>query len=232
MLHSLKVLFLTGSLVCALMPAYAGAASPVPRENPKAALPEPRQNPNGADEGAALAAALPLVEDEGLAPEATANLGNEFTLEGFFAGRTFAKGTIFSKTVGAARSFRAVTKGMWDGEFLTLVESYQYAAGDREERVWRFRKTGANTYVAESNEILSPADVVIRDRVAEFKYQKKIPRPGGKGPVKVTFDETWTLRADGVLESRTELRKLLRVGREAINFARAGNEEALNAPGF
>jgi len=184
-------------------------------------VPHPRANP----------LVVEAVEEEvGLAPEATANLQKEFTLEGFFAGHTVARGSIFSKIAGAARSFRASTKGTWDGKVLTLVETYQYAATSREERVWKFTKTGRNTYLAESDEILEKTDVVIDGRVATFEYKKEISRPGKKKPVTVTFKETWTLQRNGVLESRTELKKLVRVGREAVNFVRVGNEAALSAP--
>ena len=168
---------------------------------------------------------------EGFAPKATANLQKKFTLEGFFAGETIAKGTIFSKTVGASRSFNMTTRGTWDGKVLTLVETYQYAAGDSENRVWKFTKTGDGKYTASSKEIQKKVKIEIKGRVASFKYQKKLPRPGKK-PIKVTFTEQWALKKNGILSSTTKLSKLVRVGREAINFARVGNEAALKAPGF
>lgn len=194
-----------------------------------AAIPLPRENPIVSE--AATAATSPA-DPVGLAPEATANLQKEFTLEGFFAGETIAKGTIFSKTVGAARSFAATTRGTWDGKVLTLVESYQYAAGDKEQRVWRFHKTGTGRYTAESDEILRNAKITIKGRIATFKYQKKIRRAGGKSPIKVTFSEEWAFRRNGVLASRTRLKKLVSVGQEAINFVRVGNEAVLQAPRF
>ena len=123
------------------------------------------------------------------------------------------------------------TVGTWDGKVLTLVENYQYAAGDSEQRIWKFTKTGNSTYTATSKEILKEAKVEIKGRVASFKYQKKLPRPGKK-PVKVKFAEQWTLNKNGTLSSTATLSKLVRVGREAINFARVGNEAALKAPGF
>ncbi|MEP1443884.1 MAG: DUF3833 family protein [Hyphomicrobiales bacterium] len=208
------------SIAIFLPVAIAQAATP----------PVPKQNP------AASGASTPVVsqaqaQQAGLAPKATANLQKKFTLEGFFAGKTIAKGTIFSKTVGAGRSFNMSTVGTWDGKVLTLVENYQYAAGDNEQRIWKFTKTGNGTYTATSKEILKKINVVIKGRVASFKYQKKLPRPG-KSPVKVTFTEQWTLNKNGTLSSTAKLTKLVRVGREAINFARAGNEAALKAPGF
>lgn len=193
-----------------LSPVIAHANAPYPRENPLV------------DESAAVSI--------GLAPEATAGLQKSFTLEGFFAGETVGRGSIFSKIAGVARSFRASTSGTWDGKVLTLVETYQYAVTNSEKRVWRFTKTGKGTYLAESNEILEDAKITLEGRVAKFKYKKLITRPDKKKPVKVTFNETWTLQENGVLESRSELKKLVRVGREAINFVRLGNESALKAP--
>lgn len=195
------------------------ATPPVPKASPLV----------GSSSTAAVAQEQP--QQEGLAPEATANLQKKFTLEGFFAGETTAKGTIFSKTVGASRSFNMSTVGTWDGKVLTLVENYQYAAGDNEQRIWKFTKTGDGKYTATSKEIQKKVKVEIKGRVASFKYQKKLSRPGKK-PVKVTFTEQWSLRKNGILASTTKLSKLVRVGREAINFARAGNEAALKAPGF
>ena len=198
--------------------AIAHAATPpLPKENPSASSPSPLTQE--------------AASQEGLAPKATANLQKKFTLEGFFAGETIAKGTIFSKTIGASRSFNMSTIGTWDGKVLTLVESYQYAAGDNEQRIWKFTKTGDGKYTATSKEIQKKVKVEIKGRVASFKYQKKLPRPGKK-PIKVTFTEQWALRKNGILASTTKLSKLVRVGREAINFARVGNEAALKAPGF
>lgn len=208
----LKLLLASILALAIFLPVANAATPPLPRANPVAVS----------------AAAAP---EAGLLPQASADLQKKFTLEGFFAGETVARGTIFSKIAGASRSFQVTTSGTWDGNALTLVETYRYAAGDQEQRIWRFRKTGEGTYLAENNESLEPVNVGINGRVASLKYRKMLSRPG-KDPVKVTFDEVWTLRKDGVLESRTELRKVLRVGREAINFARAGNEAALNTPGF
>ncbi|MBA4782959.1 MAG: DUF3833 family protein [Rhizobiales bacterium] len=208
----LKLLLASILALAIFLPVANAATPPLPRANPVAVS----------------AAAAP---EAGLLPQPSADLQKKFTLEGFFAGETVARGTIFSKIAGASRSFQVTTSGTWDGNALTLVETYRYAAGDQEQRIWRFRKTGEGTYLAENNESLEPVNVGINGRVASLKYRKMLSRPG-KDPVKVTFDEVWTLRKDGVLESRTELKKVLRVGREAINFARAGNEAALNTPGF
>ena len=192
--------------------------------------PLPKENPS--DSGASASVVNQEAgSQKGLAPKATANLQKKFTLEGFFAGETIAKGTIFSKTVGASRSFNMTTRGTWDGKVLTLVETYRYAAGDSEKRIWKFTKTGDGKYTATSEEIEKKVKVEIKGRVASFKYQKKLSRPGKK-PVKVTFTEQWALRKNGILASTTKLSKLVRVGREAINFARVGNEAALKAPGF
>lgn len=213
MRHLLALIPLT---FIAILSVAQAATPPLPRANPGALSP---------------AVSTPQTQAQGLAPEASANLQKKFTLEGFFAGETVGKGTIFSKTVGASRSFNVTTVGTWDGKVLTLIENYQYAAGDREQRIWKFKKTGDGAYTAESKEIQKKAKVQIDGRVARFKYQKKLPRPGKK-PIKVTFTEQWTLQKNGVLASTSKLSKIVRVGREAINFVRAGNEAALKAPGF
>lgn len=192
----------------------------------KAAVPAPRINPAVAASAVTVSPGQPEVISS-----ATADLQKKFTLEGFFAGETVARGTIFSKTVGVARSFTASTTGTWDGKVLTVVETYQYASGS-EQRIWRFRKISDGLYEAQSDEILKKTKVTIKGRIATFKYQKKIPRPGGKKPIKVTHTEEWAFDRKGVLSSRTQLKKILRVGQEAINFVRIGNETALKAPRF
>ena len=202
--------FLGSSLA---MPAYA-VTPPLPRANPLVGN-----------------AALVPENQPGSAPEATANLQKKFTLEGFFAGETIGRGTIFSKIAGAGRSFQVTTSGSWDGKILTLIETYHYAAGDPDQRIWHFTKIADGVYQGESTEALEDVELTIEGRVASFKYKKKLNRPA-KGPVKVVFNERWTLLENGVLESRTDLKKPFRVGREAINFVRLGNEAALKAPGF
>lgn len=185
------------------------------------AVPLPRENP---------LAKAPAEQASNSVSAATANLQKRFTLEGFFEGETIGRGSIFSKLAGASRSFLTTTIGTWDGKVLTLVETYEYAATAAETRVWRFTKTGKGTYLAESEEILEKATVKIDGRVAKLKYKKNIQRPDKKKPTKVTFSESWTLKKNGVLESRTELKKVFRVGREAINFVRIENESLLKAP--
>ncbi|MEP2942594.1 MAG: DUF3833 family protein [Hyphomicrobiales bacterium] len=184
-------------------------------------VPHPKANP---------LTKAPVQQQASLDSKETINLQKRFTLEGFFVGETIGRGSIFSKIAGVGRSFRTSSSGVWDGKVLTLVETYQYAATSPETRVWRFTKTGKGTYTAESDEILEKATIKIEGRVAKLKYKKNIPRPDKKKPAKVTFNEKWTLRKNGVLESRSELKKIVRVGREAINFVRVGNESALKSP--
>ena len=162
--------------------------------------------------------------------KATANLQKEFTLEGFFAGEIIGRGSFFSKLAGIGRDFRTTAFGTWDGDVLTIVETYEYAATKAETRLWRFTKSGANTYVGESDEIVGKAKVRIRGKVAKLRYRKNIELPDRDKPTRVTHVETWTLKENGVLESRTQLRKGVRIGREAINFVRSDNEDALSAP--
>lgn len=194
----------------------------------------PSPKPNPLHVSNITVATIPIREEpqEGLAPEATDNLQKKFTLEGFFAGKTVAKGTIFSKTVGVARSFNATTLGKWDGKVLTLIETYTYAAGNDEQRVWRFKKKSDGVYVGTSDEILKKTVVTIKGRVATYKYKKKIPRGKGKKPVTVTFHEELAFRKNGLLLSETKLKKFVNVGQEKINYVRVGNEETLVAPKF
>ncbi|MEM8795164.1 MAG: DUF3833 family protein [Pseudomonadota bacterium] len=226
--------FLPFFLSVSLSAAFAQATVPAPRANPER-LPTADIAPSSLS----LAPVAPggiaeeqTAEQLGLAPEATANLQKEFTLEGFFAGETVARGSISSKTVGVARSFRMRARGTWDGKVLTLVETYQYAFGQNEQRVWRFTKTGPDTYIAESSEIQEKAELKLNGRRAKLKYVKTFERGDDKEPIEITHRENWIFRENGLLEINVDLRKFVSVGREAINFVRVENEETLVAPKF
>lgn len=191
---------------------YAHAATPAPKANPLRVVETEGQENN---------------QQLGLAPEATANLQKKFTLEGFFAGSATGRGTIFSKTAGVARTYNIVTSGTWDGKVLTLVETYQYSFGSPEQRVWRFTKTGEDSYLAESSEIRKAVKVKLNNKGASLRYEKDIERAEDDKKISIVHREAMTLRENGLLEIRTGLRKFVAVGSEKINLVRVGNEAAL-----
>lgn len=142
----------------------------------------------------------------------------EFSLEGYFAGRTSAVGS-FRAINGVKRAFTVELLGKWNGRTLTLVEDFAYADGERDRKTWRFEKIAPNQYRGTREDVVGDTLVTITGNTARFTYLVDLD-PARKRN-RVRFHDTMTLQDGGRLINNATVTKFgLPVAWTRVEFSR------------
>lgn len=127
----------------------------------------------------------------------------ELDLESFFDGRSVAYGQFQDVFGTVRRRFEVEIDGDWDGDVLTLVEDFTYEDGSTERRVWRLRKTGAETWAGRAAGVQGVARGEERGDSFNWQYVIDLPIPSAEGEtetLRVAFDDwMWLLTEDRLL---------------------------------
>ncbi len=143
--------------------------------------------------------------------------GKDLNLEEFFAGRTIAHGQFQDRFGTVQRRFTVEILGTWDGATLKLVEDFTYDDGSTEQRVWRLRKTGAETWAGTAPGVLGSATGT--ERGDTFNWRYRIDLPVRKGTMRVDFDDwMWLLTDDRILNRAYVSRFGVELGEAIIIF--------------
>ena len=145
-------------------------------------------------------------------PEAKA--AQQLVLEDYFKGQTTAWGVFQDRNGTLVRQFKVDITGTWDGNVLTLDERFDYADGAKEQRIWKIRKTGANTYEGTAGDVRGVARGLVQGNQLSWTYDVDLKI--GERTVLVTFDDRMWLQPDGVLINRAKVKKFGIVFGEAI----------------
>jgi hypothetical protein len=150
----------------------------------------------------------------GLAPAAA----GDFTLEGYFAGKTSAVGS-FSAINGVKRKFTVDLMGKWNGKTLTLVEDFAYDNGVRDRKTWRFEKVARDKYRGTREDVIGETLVTINGNTARFSYVADLD-PSNKSN-RVRFYDTMRLQDDGTVLNKALVTKFgLPVALTRVEFRR------------
>ena len=136
-------------------------------------------------------------------PEAKAS--QQLVLEDYFKGQTTAWGIFQERNGTLIRQFKVDINGSWDGNVLTLDERFDYADGAKEQRIWKIRKTGTNTYEGTAGDVRGVARGLIQGNQLSWTYDVDLKI--GERTVLVTFDDRMWLQPDGVLINRAKVKK-------------------------
>lgn len=112
-------------------------------------------------------------------PENPAPLPKPFILEEALAGRTSGHGVI-TPIVGGETEFDVSINGAWDGKTLTLIEDFQYPAGNQERKTWRLTKTASGDYFGTREDVVGQAHGFYDGSAFRLDYEMLIDTPLGK----------------------------------------------------
>ena len=141
-------------------------------------------------------------------------------LEEYFLGRTLAWGVFQDRFGKLRRQFEVVIEGAWDGETLTLDEQFHYADGERQQRIWRLRRSGPDRWDGRADDVIGVAHGRIQGNELSWVYQVRLPI--GRNGLVTTFDDRMWLQSGGVMINRATVRKLgLRIAEATIVFRKA-----------
>ncbi len=120
--------------------------------------------------------------------------GPKLDLETFFAGKVVAHGQFQDRFGEIGRRFRVDVTGVWDGTALTLTEDFVYEDGTTEQRLWRLRKTGEDSWAGTAGGVIGEATGEERAEVFNWRYTIDLPVPDGE-TLRVDFDD-WMWQLD------------------------------------
>ena len=117
-----------------------------------------------------------------------------FDLPGYFTGHTRAWGQFQDRFGKVRRRFTVDIDGTWNGDVLTLNESFLYDDGATETRIWTLRRSDDNTWVGYADGVLGEATGQIAGNAFNWRYVFDLPIGDGK-TLHVAFDD-WLWRQD------------------------------------
>ena len=145
----------------------------------------------------------------------------ELNLEEFFDGTLTAEGQYQDPFGTVRRRFDVAIEGTWDGEVLTLVEDFAYADGSTEQRVWRLRKTGPDTWEGTADGVIGSATGTESGDAFNWRYTIDLPVPDGT--LRATFNDWMWLMSDDTLLNRAYMSRAgVPLGEVIIFFRKDG----------
>ena len=136
--------------------------------------------------------------------------------------RRYFDGTIDGAGMFQDRSGKIVTRfnvtivATWSGDTGTLDESFEYADGRREKRVWTVVKQG-DRYTGTAHDVVGPATGVAAGNVLHWTYVLALPVDGRVW--NMDMDDWMVLIDERTMLNRTTMSKLgVRVGELTMSF--------------
>jgi len=135
----------------------------------------------------------------------------------YFDGPLTGWGIVQNRAGEVRRSFRVDLVGRWDGNEGVLEEDFFWSDGERQQRVWRFRKLDEHTYTGTAGDVVGEASGQAYGNALRWKYVLALELDGDV--VEVTLDDWMYLLEGDVLVNRSEIRKFgFRVGEVTLFF--------------
>jgi hypothetical protein len=131
----------------------------------------------------------PSLNDESLSTR-------DFNLEEYFAGNSVAYGQFQDRFGKVRQRFVVDLEGEWDGTTLTLTEDFTYDDGRTEQRIWKLKKTGDDTWEGTAAGVQGLAKGEENGDTFNWAYTIDLPLANGKTQ-RVSFDDWMWLLPDG-----------------------------------
>ena len=129
----------------------------------------------------------------------------KLTLFDYFKGKTSAWGIFEDRFGNVRRQFQVDIEGRINGNEMTLDERFNYNDGEKDQRIWRIRKTGDQTFVGEADDVAGIAKGEVQGNALNWTYDLNLKV--GDRSYKVHFDDWMFLQSDGVMINRARLSK-------------------------
>lgn len=127
------------------------------------------------------------------------------SIQDYFQGPIKAWGIVQDRKGHVVRRFDIDMNGTWDGDEGVLKEQFSYYDGERQERIWKIKKTGDNSYQGRAGDILDVATGETNGNAVRWAY--KMDLDVGNNTFRITFDDWMFLMNDGILINRSYLKK-------------------------
>ena len=160
--------------------------------------------------GACLSGCAAKVSDyEGESPK--------LDLREYFNGPVRAWGMVQDRSGKVIRRFEVEMVGRWEGDTGVLEEDFTYNDGEKQRRVWTFRRIDDGRYTGTADDVVGEATGEIYGNALRWRYVLEIEVDGRTW--NINFDEWMYLLDEQTLFNRTVMKKFgLRVGEVTLFF--------------
>jgi hypothetical protein len=133
------------------------------------------------------------------------NTQPEFDLRTFFNGELVAYGIFQDRSNQVVRRFRVEMTGTWTDDQGVLDETFYYADGTTEKRIWTLTYLGNNQYQGTASDVEGIAEGAVKGFALNWSYTLSLPVDGDK--VSVEFDDWMYLVDNNNLINRAKVTK-------------------------
>ena len=142
-----------------------------------------------------------------------------FDFKTYFNGPIKAWGIVQNRSGKVIKRFTVDIDAKWSGDVGTLDESFVYADGTTERRVWTVRKGDSGRYIGTARDVVGEAVGETAGNALRWRYVLAIPVDGKT--YNVDLDDWMFLMSDRVLLNRTTMTKFgFGVGEITITFTK------------
>ena len=146
-------------------------------------------------------------------------------LEEYFAGRTVAAGLFQDRFGNVRRQFTVDIEGRFEDGTLTLVEDFEYADGETEQRIWTLNKLDGHRYEGTAEGVIGRASGEARGNAFNWKYTFDLKV--GESVWRVDFDDWMFLQPGGVVINRATVSKWgITLGEVTLSFHKPGERHS------
>ena len=130
----------------------------------------------------------------------------KFILFDYFEGDTHAWGIFEDRFGNIRRQFQVDINGTIENDVIILDERFLYDDGEKDQRIWRIRKTGDQTFEGTADDVVGTAKGEVEGNALHWEYYLNLKV--GDSAYKVHFDDWMFLQPGGVLINKAKISKL------------------------
>lgn len=135
----------------------------------------------------------------------------------YFNGETYASGVFVGRNGELKRQFTVDIHGVIAGNKLTLTEDFDYADGEKSQRVWVIEELEPGHYSGTAADVVGEARGEAVGSVLNWHYQLELPYKDST--ITVNFDDWMYLQPQQILINRATVSKWgFRVGEVLLSF--------------
>lgn len=143
----------------------------------------------------------------------------ELDLARYFNGRVLAYGLFQDRGGKVVRRFTVVMDCRWQGDEGVLDETFTYADGSTDRRVWRLRKGPDGRYTGTAGDVVGEASGQVRGNAFNWRYTLRLPVDGSV--YEVQFDDWMYLMDDRVMLNKAVMSKFgFKLGEVTLSFVK------------
>jgi hypothetical protein len=138
-------------------------------------------------------------------PARYAGTGPAFDIRTHLGGAMISEGVIFGPNGRVSVRFVARMTGAFQGDSGTLAESFRYAGGGTQDRMWTLKLASGGRFTATAPDIVGTARGVQSGATARMRYRLRLTEEAGGHVLDVT--DWMYLMEDGTIMNKSEMRK-------------------------